>query len=62
MSDEDIKRDLESGRFDDKEIDIKVKPANALGDMFQGMGIVGIESNMPPDIGKLFGGQGKNKQ
>ncbi len=62
LSDNEVRVRLENGVFDNKEIDIETSPANPLGDMFQGMGIIGIESSIPPDLNKMFAKQKKRKR
>lgn len=62
LSEDEVRRAIENGEFDKNELDVDAQPQNPFGEMFQGMGIIGIESAVPPDLSKLFAGQKKRKR
>ncbi len=62
LSEEEIAKKIANGDFEDKELDIQLPASNPLNDMIQGIGIVGIEQNIPPDVFKMFSGQNKKKK
>lgn len=58
MDDARIRTMINNGELDNKELDVKVNAStpNPLGDMMQGINVVGMDSGFPPDLSKLFGG------
>ena len=62
LSDEEIAKKMKKGDFENKEFEIQLPATNPLNDMIQGIGIVGVEQNIPSDLFKMFPGQNKKKK
>ncbi len=62
FNDEEIRQKVISGDLEGKELDIQQAAANPLNDMMQGIGIIGLEQNLPPDFSKMFSSNKKRKR
>lgn len=62
LSDEEIEKKISEGYFDSKELDINLPATNPINDMIQGVGVIGIEANLPPEMMKMFSGNKKKKK